>query len=69
MELAENRGKYLQLHPYRRHTSTPTHFLTEAQCALFSGLSWLSDASWRWRWNFDCGNLPAIRIRLFDDLH
>jgi hypothetical protein len=26
-----NHRKYLQLHPYRRHTSTPTHFCVQAE--------------------------------------
>jgi hypothetical protein len=31
--------KYLQLHPYRRHSSTPTHFCRQRQCARSIGLN------------------------------
>jgi hypothetical protein len=31
--------KYLQSHPYRRHSSTPTHFSGQRQSARFTGLN------------------------------
>ena len=35
----ENHCKYLHLHPYRRHSWTPTHFSRQRQCARFTGLN------------------------------
>jgi hypothetical protein len=35
------RRKYLQWHPYRRHSSTPTHFCRQRQCARFAGVALL----------------------------
>jgi hypothetical protein len=63
-----NHRKYLRLHPYRRHSSTPTHFWPQRQSARFEGLK---SPSQRWYRRCDYGNLGDIRInfvpRDFDD--
>jgi hypothetical protein len=57
-------GKILQLHPYRRHSSTPTHFYGQRQCARFAGLTPRIGVLYRWRRRCGCGILPDIRIKL-----
>ncbi len=61
-------GKYfaqtLRSHPYRRHSSTPTHFSHQRQCARFAGLTPCIGVLYRWRRRRGYGNLRDIRIKL-----
>jgi hypothetical protein len=55
--------KYLQLHPYRRHSSTPRPFLPKAATNPVCLHEPACGVSSRWRRRGGYGILPAIRIR------
>jgi hypothetical protein len=64
-----NGSKYLQLHPYRRHTSTPTHFLPSRNVPCFpafpAALTCRSDGAG----TAIMGICRIIESGLFDGLH
>jgi len=55
--------KYLQLHPYRRHSSTPRPFLPKATPNPVYPHELACGVSSRWRQRDGYGILPNIRIR------
>jgi hypothetical protein len=69
MGLRKNNRKYLRLHPYRRHTSTPTHFLPQVQCPLFSGISLPPARRGDGVGTAIMGICPIFESGLFDDPH